>query len=792
MGTWSISPIGSAPATGASVDNNGNVTFQKIPDGGTNRSYSLKYKEDGYCETTKTVTVEANPERVCTFKVISNILGSDVSFSNGATGTIPSYGELEITARTADDGLFVTLSKSGCTYGASSAQTGEGYIPCNGNVTINGQCDPSPIPPSPEDPCKYVATDSHTLFADCRAYGANTGSGSNYKCDSVYFFKGATTEFIYEPTTASTWLNVKLTHQFDDDFPSYTCSPFTPEPGGVAFRLQDKLGLPHNAADTNLGSLFFIMSANNTGVDREATVRYKIDGHLCSESMHIKQAGCNSCAATTSGIGYAEQPASGGTHLKVGTYSGKNSLCGEFRAIEMPSWVSNMTYEGGESGTIYADIAPNPYNEARSGRYTSIINGVTKSQLVSQAANTGACTCAVTGTKTPLPAKVSSTEIDVGTYTSTCSGSWTTPTLVSGEDFAGSFRFSGGHIYAKAILENTSSSERTSVYKSQIGTCEDTFSIKQSSSTPTACTCANANLVVTGSSISYKAATGKTIATFTAECNPGFAVSSAPSWLTNVTITYNKTSKVGTVTANVAANSNTSSRTATMYITCGSTSKSFTVSQGGKQSTTYNYSVTIVNNSGKRLISPVVEASFASSTMPNRDFWYDGTINNGESKTITLSLSADTTISSINSASVLGPDGILEDLQTSYYTKVISSDGKSATVTINTIPFITFDIKFRNNTSSPLYFSAGQLILQGGTVFKLSDSCKTVLANSVTDAWNEVTFRTTATTLTTIESQALIWSSTRCSGTADMKGTKLDTNTISDGSTIYMTYPRNS
>ena len=95
------------------------------------------------------------------------------------------------------------------------------------------------------------------------------------------------------------------------------------------------------------------------------------------------------------------------------------------------------------------------------------------------------CTCTATGHKNPISSAVTTSRVDLGTYSSTCSGTWSA-TIKSGTDFLSDFSFSNGTISAKVSRANTGA-QRTSVYTASNGQCSDDFTVVQAGTgtTPT-------------------------------------------------------------------------------------------------------------------------------------------------------------------------------------------------------------------------------------------------------------------------------------------------------------------
>lgn len=100
------------------------------------------------------------------------------------------------------------------------------------------------------------------------------------------------------------------------------------------------------------------------------------------------------------------------------------------------------------------------------------------------------CTCSITITGGTLPKAGYSEFTKIGTYTisSTCSGTWGTPTRIDGdESFVSEFDFSNNEIKVK-VPENTRQLRRTK-YKATIGVgdCSAEFTVEQEGTEPSGC-----------------------------------------------------------------------------------------------------------------------------------------------------------------------------------------------------------------------------------------------------------------------------------------------------------------
>lgn len=138
-------------------------------------------------------------------------------------------------------------------------------------------------------------------------------------------------------------------------------------------------------------------------------------------------------------------------------------------------------------GTVRYNIAPNNEGADR----TCVIRWIVDSEecpsrdfTISQLGGSGptpTCTCDASGHKNPISSAVTTSRVDLGTYSTTCSGTWSA-TIKSGTDFLTDFRFSNGRISAKVSLPNTGAT-RTSLYTATIGNCSNDFTVVQAGGT---------------------------------------------------------------------------------------------------------------------------------------------------------------------------------------------------------------------------------------------------------------------------------------------------------------------
>ena len=139
-------------------------------------------------------------------------------------------------------------------------------------------------------------------------------------------------------------------------------------------------------------------------------------------------------------------------------------------------------------GTVRYNIAANNEGVDRTCTIRWIVDSeecpsrdFTISQLGGSGPTPTGCTCTATGHKNPISSAVTTSRVDLGTYSTTCSGTWSA-TIKSGTDFLSDFSFSNGTISAKVSRANTGA-QRTSVYTATIGNCSDDFTVVQAGGT---------------------------------------------------------------------------------------------------------------------------------------------------------------------------------------------------------------------------------------------------------------------------------------------------------------------
>lgn len=139
-------------------------------------------------------------------------------------------------------------------------------------------------------------------------------------------------------------------------------------------------------------------------------------------------------------------------------------------------------------GTVRYNIAPNNEGVDRTCTIRWIVDSEecpSKDFTITQLGGSGptptGCTCDATGHKNPISSAVTTSRVDLGTYSTTCSGTWSA-TIKSGTDFLTDFSFSNGRISAKVSKNNTGAT-RTSVYTATIGNCSNDFTVVQAGGT---------------------------------------------------------------------------------------------------------------------------------------------------------------------------------------------------------------------------------------------------------------------------------------------------------------------
>lgn len=142
-------------------------------------------------------------------------------------------------------------------------------------------------------------------------------------------------------------------------------------------------------------------------------------------------------------------------------------------------------------GTIWYRVAQNTGNDPRSCVIKWYVDDMSEECMSAEFRITqlgtgggGGCDCtnySISSAGATVPATTSNTEYTVGTYVKAtgCDQEIYNAGLNNGSDFLGSFRFSGGYIYAKVKTANTSTSTRYAQYKIKQGNCEGYVNITQ-------------------------------------------------------------------------------------------------------------------------------------------------------------------------------------------------------------------------------------------------------------------------------------------------------------------------
>ena len=176
----------------------------------------------------------------------------------------------------------------------------------------------------------------------------------------------------------------------------------------------------------------------------------------------------------------------------------KPEICGGETGVPMPQLVIDSITGNTEYthalGTIWYDVAPNPNTDSRTCTIKWYVDDMSEECMSAEFRITqdgtggggGGCDCTDYKVRSlspvaTVPYSTGSTEYHVGNYTAAtgCDQEIYKYGLNSGSDFLGSFRFSGGKIYAKVKAANASTSTRQAQYIIKQGNCEGYVNINQ-------------------------------------------------------------------------------------------------------------------------------------------------------------------------------------------------------------------------------------------------------------------------------------------------------------------------
>lgn len=418
----------------------------------------------------------------------------------------------------------------------------------------------------------------------------NVPSTGAATCDSAFLWVDGTPQFT--PESASTWITINK-YYWDTDDPSTMCTNYGNYPC-VANNLMYQAGLvttqvnPCNAEHNPplaslpkvvqdavnkigeykhaLGTIRYTVAPNPTNKPRSCTIRWIVNSQECqSRDFTITQLGALVCKCNDLKVsGDKTIDSSARNNFEIGTYTA--GCVTNIAASEPADWITSIS---ASNGSIKASINEN--TSTTNTRATEItVTGkagsdiCTKSFTLTQNPKSETCTCNATGHKNPISSAVTTSRVDLGTYSSTCSGTWSA-TIKSGTDFLTDFSFSNGTISAKVSVPNTGAT-RTSVYTATIGNCSDDFTVVQAGAEPCT-TCEDANIQGLSGGATAEGGTNILIGSFAYDCDPGLTAKrvSGGDFITNMTVSN------GNVYGTVAANTETTARTEDIGIYVGTT-----------------------------------------------------------------------------------------------------------------------------------------------------------------------------------------------------------------------------
>jgi len=418
----------------------------------------------------------------------------------------------------------------------------------------------------------------------------NVPSTGAATCDSAFLWVDGTPQFT--PESASTWITINK-YYWDTDDPSMMCTNYGSYPcvannlmyqAGLVTTQVDPCNAEHNPPLTSLpkvvqdavnkigeykhalGTIRYTVAPNPTNKPRSCTIRWIVNSQECpSRDFTITQLGALVCKCNDLKVsGDKTIDSSARNNFEIGTYTA--GCVTNIAASEPADWITSIS---ASNGSIKASINEN--TSTTNTRATEItVTGkagseiCTKSFTLTQNPKTETCTCNATGHKNPISSAVTTSRVDLGTYSSTCSGTWSA-TIKSGTDFLTDFSFSNGTISAKVSVPNTSAT-RTSVYTATIGNCSDDFTVVQAGAEPCT-TCEDANIQGLSGGATAEGGTNILIGSFAYDCDPGLTAKrvSGGDFITNMTVSN------GNVYGTVAANTETTARTEDIGIYVGTT-----------------------------------------------------------------------------------------------------------------------------------------------------------------------------------------------------------------------------
>lgn len=268
----------------------------------------------------------------------------------------------------------------------------------------------------------------------------------------------------------------------------------------------------------------------------------------------------------------------------------KPEMCGGEAGVPMPQEVYDAINGNSEYthalGTIWYDVAAND-GDSRSCTIKWLVDNVECMSAefnITQLAGSGGGGCDCTNFKissihATVPYSTGTTEYHIGNYTGStgCPNELYNGGLNNGSDFLGSFRFSGGKIYAKVKTANSSTTTRQAQYKiRQSDSCIGYVNVTQAAAPVPQENVFKWN--VQDQETSYSATVSGNVTTislpqFTSYYNgsqPNGVMSSSDSWIiTNSPVYTNNNELVPNVnnTLYIAANSTNSTRVGTMTLT---------------------------------------------------------------------------------------------------------------------------------------------------------------------------------------------------------------------------------
>ena len=310
-------------------------------------------------------------------------------------------------------------------------------------------------------------------------------------------------------------------------------------------------------------------TANATTVARSVTLQAAFGGKTATKTVTITASASPSATLTlgASSRSFTADAASGKELAVAANVS--------WTAKSSASWLAVKTASGKGNGTIVYNVAANTGSSQRTGTITVAGGGLTRTFTVTQSgkgSSGGTATLTLGASSRTFTADAASgKELAVAanvSWTAKSSASWLTVKTASGK---------GNGTIVYNVAANTGSSQRTGAITVAGGGLTRTFTVTQNGKGSGGGT-ATLTLGASSRSFTADAAGGKELAV---TANVSWTAKASASWLTVKTASGKGNGKI---VYNVAANTGRSSRSAGITVSGGGLTRTFVVSQSGKDS----------------------------------------------------------------------------------------------------------------------------------------------------------------------------------------------------------------